>query len=135
MERKNDIEPLESYQQIKYLEVAIADLEQELVDAETKLGAFEAQIWSKLHVQILQVRTLTDVYKKLKKEKKSKRLEQKRRGKNYTETQIATSEDGSHQKDALEVLIDAKELRQLYRESIVKVHPDRYASASVAELE
>lgn len=113
------------------LEQEVLRLEAELQQAEATLNAFEQTVRTQLGEQIRQMRVLTDLYKAQKAAKKDKRREQKRRGKNYQEPQgllkATRREEEELESD------DPAELKRLYREAIVQVHPDKFPEASEAE--
>jgi hypothetical protein len=112
------------------LEQEVLRLEAELQQAEATLNAFEQTVRAQLGGQIRQMRALTDVYKAQKAAKKEMRREQKRRGKNYQEPQgllKARREEEELDSD------DPAELKRLYREAIVQVHPDKFPAASESE--
>lgn len=112
------------------LEQEVLRLEAELQQAEATLNAFEQTVRARLGEQIRQMRALTDVYKAQKAAKKEKRREQKRRGKNYQEPQglLKTRREEEELNSD-----DPAELKRLYREAIVQVHPDKFPAASEAE--
>lgn len=111
---------------IKFLENEIAELENELQEAEARLNAFEFKIRSQLHAQIRRVQELTALYKKQKQGKKAKRQEQKKKGKHYKEPQGIKK--AIHVKSEISLLLtnEHKELKRLYKEAIVHVHPDKF---------
>lgn len=107
------------------LKTRIAQLEKELDEVLTKTRGFEAVLLSHIEDYIIQERELNAVYRKLRNAKKQKRLEQKRRGKNYKEP---TSALIPPKKDLPEVpLTDKQELKRLYKEAMFLVHPDKYS--------
>jgi hypothetical protein len=112
------------------LEQEVLRLEAALQQAEATLNAFEQSVRVRLGEQIRQIRTLTDLYKAQKSAKKEKRREQKRRGKNYKEPQGVLKVKG---KPAVEDRDDPAELKRLYREAVVQVHPDKFPEASEEE--
>lgn len=117
------------HEQIKTLEAEIADLERDLSAAEMKLNGFENQIRTQLDAEITQVNILTLLYKKLQRAKKDKRLEQKKKGKNYKEpvAGLKPQEQVHKAADLLTQLSQGQELKRLYREAMLKVHPDKFA--------
>ncbi|MBT1685062.1 J domain-containing protein [Dawidia soli] len=114
------------------LEQEVLRLEAELQRAEATLNAFEQAVRAQLGEQIRQIRVLTAVYKARKAAKKEKRREQKRRGKNYKEPQGLLRPQETREDDA-PVGDGPAELKRLYREAIVQVHPDKFPEASEAE--
>lgn len=113
---------------ILLLEQEIAALEAELIALETEINGFQAQIRSALSAQIQRIHELTNQYKNQKQAKKLKRLEQKKRGKNYREPVGLKTNDASF---TVPILVSAEEqqLKRLYREAIVQVHPDKLVDA------
>lgn len=109
------------------LQQEITGLEAEFEQVKKELRAFETDIHSHLHRQIARVRALSALYKEQKKAKKAKRLEQKKRGKNYKEPKQL--EPRQEREEAEVVLQDdeQKELKRLYREAVVQVHPDKFS--------
>ena len=77
---------MESYQQSdSKLEMEIAQLKHKLEQLTVKVNVFEATLRSHLSSEIIEIQELSVLYKAQKKAKKQKRLEQKKRGKNYVE--------------------------------------------------
>jgi len=109
------------------LEVEIKTLEAQLTEAERLVNIFQAQIRSHLHSEIRRVNELTDLYKQQKRDKKAKRLEQKKRGKNYKEPK-AVLKPGSTKTTTSPDPNEQQELKRLYKEAIVHVHPDKFAN-------
>lgn len=104
----------------------IAQLKQELDQLTGKVDAFEAILRSHLSGEIIEVQELSVLYKAQKKAKKEKRLEQKRRGKNYVDpVGLKTQKRPSETVMASEE--DFKEKKRLYREAMLHVHPDKFA--------
>jgi len=107
------------------LQLSIEALQKELDLIEQETLAFENILRARLTNEIVELQELTVLYKKQKKAKKEKRLEQKRRGKNYREpiglkllpnnkTKVSKPEE-------------AKEKKRLYREAMLHVHPDKFS--------
>jgi len=112
------------------LEREIHQLENDIQTAEQEVNNFEAEIRAKLQFKILKMRQLGDIYKTQRVEKKKKRLEQKRKGKNYIEPK------GIKKTKAIdgEKSLDKKtkeDLRKLYKEAIVRVHPDKFVNDDI----
>lgn len=107
------------------LKAQIEALLQELEVVEQKTKAFEALIRSHLIEELIEEQELTVLYKKLKQAKKEKRLEQKRRGKNYKESLgiklVAKPKSEPINQE------EQKEKKRLYREAMVQVHPDKFS--------
>ncbi|MBK0402755.1 hypothetical protein I5M27_07140 [Adhaeribacter sp. BT258] len=115
------------HQQIQHLEKALAELEKELATAETAINVFSAQLRSQLQPQIRRIQELTAVYKKLKADKKAKRLEQKKKGKNYRETSGLKQTATAPSVTVKPTPENQQELKRLYKEAIRHVHPDKFA--------
>lgn len=108
------------------LEMEIAELERALDEAEVRVNTFERHIRAALHAQIVRLQELTTLYKKLKADKKEKRRAQKKKGKNFQEqTGIVKSKRPSPHN--LPTTADPEQLKRLYKEAIVHVHPDKFA--------
>ena len=65
------------------LKVKIELLQSQLDEIEQKTTAFEAVLRSNLENQLIEEQELTILYKKIQQAKKEKRLNQKKKGKNY----------------------------------------------------
>lgn len=112
--------------QILLLEEAIALLEIELQQASQALNNFEYKISVQLHDQILRIRDLTLLYKRQQENKKAWRLQQKKKGKNYLEP-IGLKIIKPIIKDVREQHSDdQQELKRLYKDALVHVHPDKF---------
>ncbi len=113
-------------QSIAKLEQEIASFEEELRAAESKVRNIKSQIQARYQSEITRIHELYSLYKNLKRQKKEKRLEQKKRGKNYKEpsglkkNMKALPSDSTGGPDSLH------ELKKLYREAVVQVHPDKF---------
>ncbi len=107
------------------LKAHIKSLQDELADVEQRTSAFETMILSHISDLLIEERELSLLYKQLKQAKKAKRLEQKRRGKNYKHsTELQTTTPKVEIKETPE---DEKEKKRLYREAILQVHPDKFS--------
>jgi len=115
-------------EQITALEKEIAALEQKLTQTENKLHTFSAQLRAHLLPQIKRIQELTLVYKKLKADKKTKRLEQKKKGKNYREPLALKKTNVFPTASEKMKLPDRQELKRLYKEAMKQVHPDKFAN-------
>jgi hypothetical protein len=118
-----------SADQIKILEQEIFSLEKELLGLEANINAFQSEIRSALATQIQRIQELTNQYKNQKQAKKLKRLEQKKRGKNYREPVGLKTNDASFTTQNLVSTEEKQELKRLYREAIVQIHPDKLIDA------
>lgn len=118
---------LESQQQSdSTLKMEIAQLKHKLEQLTLKVNAFEATLRSHLSSEIIEVQELSVLYKTQKKAKKQKRLEQKKRGKNYVEP-VGLKPQKSSVVAQLESEEDIKEKKRLYREAMLHIHPDKFA--------
>ncbi len=114
--------------EIKILELEIVLLETELIQLETQVNAFQSQIRSALSTQILKIQQLTILYKNQKQSKKIKRLAQKKRGKNYKEPIGLKVVHPTLNQNPISSN-DQQELKRLYKEAIVQIHPDKFVDA------
>ncbi|MFK8058222.1 MAG: hypothetical protein AB8F78_19000 [Saprospiraceae bacterium] len=109
----------------KRLEIRIALVQQELEEVQQKTRAFETVLRTRLSDVIVEAQELHMLYKQIKRAKKDKRLEQKRRGKNYQEpTGLQSSPKKQESEYTLE---EQKEKKRLYREAMLHVHPDKFS--------
>ncbi len=108
------------------LKAQIQVLEDELIVVKNETEQFEAKIRSILIDMIIEEQELSDLYRRMQKAKKKKRLEQKKRGKNYKEPNgiKLISEENNATPNSKE---DTKELKRLYREAMLQVHPDKFS--------
>lgn len=106
------------------LQHEIQILQLELNEILKKTQSFEMLLRSHVSDLIVESQELFILYKEIKKAKKNKRLEQKKRGKNYQEPkglQIIHSND-----KPIVATEEQKEKRRLYREAMLHVHPDKF---------
>ncbi|WP_256012090.1 hypothetical protein [Desertivirga xinjiangensis] len=115
--------------ELKALELETELLEKELSMLEYEINAFESEIRSALYVQIKRIKELTEKYKGLKLDKKNRRLEQKKRGKNYREPVGLKPTRPALRDSKGSNASDQRELKRLYKEAIVQVHPDKLTNA------
>jgi hypothetical protein len=108
------------------IEKEISALEKELQDIDTGIHTLQAQIHNRYRSEITRIHTLSDLHKCQRKNKHEKRREQKKRGKNYKEPQ-PQQKDTSSKKCAVHNP-DHHIMKQLYREAIVQVHPDKFVN-------
>jgi hypothetical protein len=113
---------------IRGLELEIASLEKELKDIELRIRALESQIQARYHSEIVRIRELAKVYKKQKLAKKEKRLEQKKRGKNYKQPTGLKKSNNTEHVSSTPDSDSEKELKRLYREAVMHVHPDKFVN-------
>lgn len=117
--------PKDSGQKQLLLKAMIIALKQELETIEQKTTAFEAILRSHLADELLEEQELSVLFKKIKQEKKGKRLHQKKRGKNFKEsTCLKTIAKNSKNITNPE---EQKEKKRLYREAMLQVHPDKFS--------
>ena len=109
----------------KRLREEIQTCQEELEEIQKETRTFEALLHAHISDLIVEEQELFILYKQIKKAKKVKRLEQKKRGKNYKEPkglQII-----SEQKKNGIPSEEQQEKRRLYREAILHVHPDKFS--------
>lgn len=123
--------PNPSADTIRAIEGEIAALETELSGLEARINAFETQVRTALQPQIARLRELTALYKRLKSEKKEKRREQKKKGKNYKEPK-GLKKTGPTKKLSPSDERAEEELKRLYKEAVVRVHPDKFVNGDPA---
>lgn len=108
------------------LKAQIQALNEELRLIEQETQAFEAKLRTILVDMIIEEQELSDLYRRMQKAKKEKRLEQKKRGKNYKEPkgirQISQKDNPAPSSKE-----EIKELKRLYREAMLHVHPDKFS--------
>src|SRR5688572_21057518 len=121
--------------QFNELEKEIAFLEKELAKAEVEINTFTAQIRSRLYNQIKRIHELSALYKQQKNAKKAKRLEQKKKGKNYREPQKFPTNLPDKPGTDIQAVTDQQELKRLYKEAIRHVHPDKFVNEDEAKTE
>lgn len=124
--RKNSVLLSTSAQDHSELESDIRRLRSELEGVESKTRAFEAVLRSHLEDLLIEERELFGLYKQQKLAKKSKRLDQKKRGKNYVEP-VGLVSRKSKTASSPENESTEKERKRLYREAMIHVHPDKYS--------
>jgi hypothetical protein len=122
-----DKKDLDKKDPIPLLQQEIRQLESLRETLKNELRSFEHVIHSQLDRAIARMSELNDLYKAQKNAKKAKRLEQKKRGKNYQEPTGLITNKSSGGKEAELELSDKEELRRLYKEAVVQVHPDKIA--------
>lgn len=116
----------QQHETILSLEKEIRLLEEEMQDIEQELNKFESKIRLSLQQQILRLRELNSLYKALKASKKAKRQAQKKRGKNYKEPKGMIRNPKPAAAGPLMSKSNQQELKRLYKEAIVLVHPDKF---------
>lgn len=109
----------------KALREKIESLTKELESVYNTLREFELKIRSHILEEIIEEQELTALYKKIKRDKKLHRLEQKKKGKNYKEISGIKKVNINSEKSP-----NAQELaekKKLYREAMFHVHPDKFS--------
>ena len=101
-------------------------LTKELEEIQSKTAAFETIIVSHISELLILEQELTILYKQLQKEKKAKRLAQKKKGKNYKKVEGIKSISKPKVISQNEIQ-EKKEKKQLYREAMLQVHPDKFS--------
>ncbi len=113
-------------EEIRRLLLELENLEIKFQDVNQRLGEFEKLIHLYLDKQISRIIELYAIYKNQKKAKKVKRLEQKKRGKNYKESSTEPANyKKRHESELILYESEQQELRRIYKEAIVQVHPDK----------
>jgi hypothetical protein len=107
------------------LKAQIEALREELEFIEQKTNAFETILRTSLADELIEEQELRIIYKQLQQAKKEKRLEQKKRGKNYKE-QIGIKPIGKVKVNPSDKE-EQKEKKRLYREAMLHVHPDKFS--------
>ena len=120
------------HKEIVSLKNETALLQAELNLLETAIANFQSEIRLELAAQILLFRELTDIYKNRKKAKKQKRMEQRKRGKNYKQPVGLKRTDASFTTENLVSADERQEIKRLYKEAILQVHPDKLTDADEA---
>lgn len=118
---------------IELLKGEINSLQQQLNRIEKDTLAFERHLKNELANEIIECQELASIHKKWQKEKKAKRLEQKKRGKNYVaynaiipqKTTIITKTHPDQE----------NKKKKLYREAMLQVHPDKFSLHDTEQAE
>lgn len=126
MSKQNLPNAKNSLQEQLSLKAQIQALKDDLQTIEQETSVFEAKLRAILIDLIIEEQELSDLYRRMQKAKKQKRLEQKKRGKNYKEPvgikRISkSSEPNPTSKE------EQKEKKRLYREAMLHVHPDKFS--------
>ena len=109
----------------KKLREQIQAFQDELEEIQHKIQAFKAVLYAHIGDLIVEEQELFILYNQIKKAKKAKRLEQKKRGKNYKEPkglQIISEQ----KKDTISSE-QQQEKKRLYREALLHIHPDKFS--------
>jgi hypothetical protein len=113
---------------IRALKLEIISMKQNLLDVESRVRDLESQIQVRYHAEIVRIRDLALLYKKQKVLKKEKRLDQKKRGKNYREPTCLVKEKSTQYSAVISNSNDVQERKKMYREAVLQVHPDKFAN-------
>ena len=100
------------------IKAQIQALIKELKVVEYETSVFEAKLRAILIDMIIEEQELSDLYRQMQKAKKAKRLEQKKRGKNYQEPRGLKISSNKENKP-LKTSEDSKEKKRLYREAMI----------------
>jgi HPt (histidine-containing phosphotransfer) domain-containing protein len=103
------------------LEQKASALKSELDRLQREIRQWEQLVWDRLHPQIKLVQELKATIKAKKTVKKQKRLDQKRKGKNFDPNMPVPAPRKPQSKKAE----TGEEIKQLFRSSLKLVHPDR----------
>lgn len=112
------------------LKELIVSLVYEINKVEKKLLPFEQLLRNAIADLLVEERELVILYKQQKRAKKEKRLEQKRRGKNYKEpkeVKVIQKQKVSLEKE------NQQERKKLYKEAMLYVHPDKFSMKGAEE--
>ncbi|MGE5671182.1 MAG: hypothetical protein ACM31E_07040 [Fibrobacterota bacterium] len=108
------------------IEKEISVLEKELREIDAGIRSFQTQIHNRYRSEIARIHELSGLHKSQRKLKQEKRRDQKKRGKNYIEP--PPPESNNSPKKHSRQHPDSHVIKQLYREAIVQVHPDKYVN-------
>ena len=117
--------PNELPTQIQLLQAEINNLQMEINEIIQNISVFENLLRAEIEDELIEEQELSLLYKQQKKAKKAKRLAQKKRGKNYDQTGILTTDQSKPipEKNSRE----RQQRKQLYREAMLYVHPDKFS--------
>ncbi len=107
------------------LRTQIKGLEKEIQLVEQKTVAFETMLRTELSSMLIEAQELTVLYKQQKQAKKARRLEQKRNGKNY-KAPVGLKQTSQKPEKRLDQG-GSREMKRLYREAMLHVHPDKFS--------
>jgi hypothetical protein len=114
--------PIENDDAFK-IKLKINVLKSEIEQIQIKLHEFESVLRNFVLDDMIEEQELMSKYRNFQKEKKAKRLAQKKRGKNYKEPDLPIIKKIPSSEKEVE---ESKELKRLYRETMLLVHPDRF---------
>jgi hypothetical protein len=118
-------DPIPRKDSIQNLLSEISNLEEQIVIIGSEISSFETTIRLKLNDLISRLVSLNGKMKEKQQLKKAKRLEQKKRGKNYKEPLQLISTKGNKPIISENGNQEKQEFKRLYKEAIVQVHPDK----------
>jgi hypothetical protein len=110
---------------IQKLASEIADLEDSVTAIKAEIGTFENNIRLSLNELIFRLGSLNQKVKEKQQFKKAKRLEQKKRGKNYKEPVQLIPQNPIKKSCPEAKEVEKQELKRLYKEAVVQIHPDK----------
>jgi len=121
-----DIFPIANHENNQeQLKARLVILKQELNAIQNQISAFETMLRSHLENEIIEEHELNALYKQLQRDKKEKRLAQKKRGKKFKESKsLKVLAKTAPEKSSVE---DQKERKRLYREAMLFTHPDTFS--------
>ncbi|MCH6232360.1 hypothetical protein [Cognataquiflexum rubidum] len=120
--KKNSVPNKDSIQKLL---AEISVLEENISIIGGEISTFENTLRQKLGLLISRLVSLNEKMKEKQQLKKAKRLEQKKRGKNYKEPVQVLSPKPTKKFTPESSEDEKQELRRLYKEAIVQVHPDK----------
>lgn len=109
------------------LKARIAGARRELEIIQQEILSFENILRSHLTNEIIEEQELSVLYKNQKQEKKDKRQEQVKKGKNYNSGSIVRSISENSAGNKAKIHSDSKEKKRLYREAMLHSHPDIFS--------
>ena len=112
-------------ERLSHLKRQIDTLRQALEEVRQKTSAFEAQLRTHLINELIEEQELTVLYKQQKLAKKEQRQAQKRKGKNYVPPEGLKRIPNTSKTISSES--DQKEMKRIYREAMMYVHPDKFS--------
>jgi DNA uptake protein ComE-like DNA-binding protein len=112
----------------EHIEKEISQLEKDLREIDAGIRSLQSQIHNRYGNEIARIHELSGIHKSQRKQKQEKRKEQKKRGKNFREP--APSQNTTSHKKHSPSNPDSQLIKQLYREAMVQVHPDKFVNES-----
>jgi hypothetical protein len=109
------------------LKLKINVVKAEIEKVKNELNEFEAILRNFVLDDMIEEQELAAKYRNFQKEKKNKRLAQKKKGKNYQEPKgLKVVQNEKVQEESQESKLERK---QLYRETMLRIHPDRVGNS------